>query len=295
MGDQRAYLLRSLCFFDALGYAPTRVECLLACEGRVDPSTLQALFDEGIIAEQAGRLGFSGRLDALVSLVQERDRFVARKLRRARMVARWLSFFGGIRFVALANTTAWGYASDGGDLDFFIIVRRGSIWQSRLFAVFPFKFLGWLPGPEESPDAVCLSYFVADDALDLSSHQIGGDDPYFRHWFFALLPLLDDGVSPELWQINSDLIQKQPSQRPWQIAQDLRVPIPRFRLPIFSFFEWIAQCIQRAWFPSRIREMENVDSRVMVSDQVLKFHTDDGRELYRERYIQRLTEYGLEP
>jgi hypothetical protein len=221
-------------------------------------------------------------VDEIVSKIEERDRFQARKYRRARLVARWLSLFSGIRFVALANTTAWGYARDQSDIDFFIIVRKGCIWQARLWGVLPFKLLGWLPGPREKADAVCLSYFIADDGLDISSHQVAPRDPYFQYWFIALLPILDDGVGELFWKANMSIVSAFVFAKPWMVPEDLRVYPFRFRLFSFRWLEFLAEKIQRAWFPPSIRNLINKDTRVLVDEHVLKFHTDDAREEYRK-------------
>lgn len=297
---QRAYLLQSLCFFEALGYAPVLGEWVQNTpysalstqdEGKSKKESVQKvvgcieeLIAEGVVRCVRGRYGFSERVDDFVQMIEKRDRFQARKYRRARLVARWLSLFSGIRLVALANTTAWGYARDQSDIDFFIIVRKGCIWQARLWGVLPFKVLGWLPGPREKADAVCLSYFIADDGLDISSHQLQSSDPYFQHWFLALLPIMDDGIGALFWEANASIVSAFSFAKPWMVSEDLRVRPFRFRLPWFRWFEFLAEKIQRAWFPSSIRDLINVDTRVLVDEHVLKFHTDDAREEYRNKF-----------
>ncbi|MCC7357776.1 hypothetical protein IT408_04745 [Candidatus Uhrbacteria bacterium] len=302
---QRACLLRSLCFYEAIGYVPILSEWIqnvqsssdfsTACVDHVETLTviIEGLVADGTVRCVRGRYGFSEQVEDITRKIEERDQFHARKYRRARLVTRWLSFFSGVRFVALANTTAWGYASHTGDLDFFVIVRKGSIWQTRLFAVLPFKLLGWLPGPHERPDAVCLSYFVADDALDLTFHQISQTDLYYRHWFLALLPLYDDGISKELWLHNKQIRQHHPFARRWIVSPDLVVAQPLVRFPIFSFFEIIGRYFQQAWFPAAIRTLQNVDTRVIISDSTLKFHTDDARDAIYKKYVGLLQKYGL--
>jgi hypothetical protein len=292
-----------LCFFEAIGYAPTVIELLLSADTRGEGEyagsleelreALNGLFEEGVVMCVRGRIGFYLTVESLVTEIEARESLQARKRRRAMFVARWLVRLGGVRFIALANTTAWGYARDAGDLDFFVIVKRGSIWQTRLLAVFPFKFLHWLPGPKEGPDAVCLSYFIADRGLDLSTHQILPDDPYFRQWFLALQPLFDDGVGKELWEKNAALRAGYPWARFWSVSPDLQVIRPRLRFFVFDWFEGLAEWIQRHWFPLRIRELLNIDSRVMVSEYVLKFHTDDGRHMYRTKMEELCRTYGV--
>jgi hypothetical protein len=261
------------------------------------------LKEEGVIEFDFGRVVLNGRLATLASLAAERTALFARKVRRARRVARWLARQKGVRFVALANTTALANARDLGDLDFFVVVRDGTIWSTRLMSAGLYKILGRLPGGREERDSVCLSYFVSDAALDLSGHMLPGDDPYFRYWFLSLLPLADDGVSRELWQANRTITAKHPRSEQWITSPDLSVRFPRIRIPVTRITERLAERFQRFWFPKQIKdhigdgtqpaERSTSDTSVIVSDTALKFHVEDGRVRYRAAYRERLHQLHL--
>jgi hypothetical protein len=297
----RAAILKTVAFFDTMDYPPTRTEAVTWGEyGSEHPSiteleeTLGALVASGMIEEGSGRLAPRGRLTPLLAIVRERTPLFPRKIRTARKVARWLARNPAVRFVAVANTTALAHARDGGDLDFFVIVRQGSIWSSRLLGGTPYRLTGRSSGPNEGRDAVCLSYFVSDKALDLLRHMLpDGDDPYFRYWFLALLPLYDDGVSRELWGSNAAITSRHPRAEQWMISPDLEIHRPVVRIPGLSFVERFAKTFQMRWFPSSIRERMNKGTDVIVSDDVLKFHVDDGRAAYRTAYQERLRNLNL--
>ncbi len=293
--DVRDALIRASCFHEAWAYAPTRAELIGSAdvgEGRsllpvpsfdIVKAQLDGLLDDATLAEREGRIGFPDTLAGIVAEMRRRDPLQPRKRRRARRVARWLASLSGVRMVALANTTALGNARDGGDIDFFVIVKKGTIWSTRLLGGAPFRLLRWTPSPGHEQDAVCLSYFIADDGLDLTSHQLVPHDPYFRHWFLSLLPIFDDGVSEELWEVNASLRARHPFALKWIVPPDLRIPSPIFRLPT-SIFEPLARAFQRRWFPPSIRERMDRDTTVIVSDQALKFHVTDNRDAYRRAY-----------
>jgi hypothetical protein len=200
---------------------------------------------------------------------------------------------GSVRFVAIANTTALGSARDLSDLDFFIVVRKGSIWTTRLIAGATAKLFGVQPQGDDIRDAVCFSYFIADDALDLTSHQLSPHDPYFRYWFLSLLPLVDDGIGEKLWEANHHIRKSYPFAEPWVVSAPLQMSIPWVRFPVFSFIESWARRIQMPLFPLRVRELMNMDTRVIVDDSVLKFHVDDGRESFRQTYHERTANLGI--
>ncbi len=278
--------MQSLAFFAALRYPPTLVELELASGPGPIESPMKLV---------RGRVVFEGD-EEIVAEHEARRLFLPRKLRKARRVTRWLARLSGIRFVALCNTTALGHARDLGDLDFFIITRSGTIWQSRLLATLPFKLFGGRPKPGQSErDAVCLSYFVDDSDLDLSTHMLDGDDPYFRHWFLSLLPLYDDGVSAELWKANPAILSQHPSAMPWIPNADLRIKSYGLRFPAFRMIEACAKWLQGKTFSPAIKQIMNKDTRVIVNDHVLKFHVDDGREKFRDAYLEICRKYGIAP
>jgi hypothetical protein len=165
-----------------------------------------------------------------------------------------------------------------------------------LYATLPFKILGIRPKPGASElDAVCLSYFVDDSHLDLASHMLEQDDPYFRHWFLSLLPLYDDGVSTDLWKANAAILARHPAANPWIPNADLRIHPYTLRLPWFAGMERLAKWVQFKAFSAPIKQAMNKDTRVIVNDHVLKFHVDDGREKFRQAYRDICTKYGIAP
>jgi hypothetical protein len=303
----REAVLYTLAYFDAIDYAPTWTEVSswlewsgahgLELESPPSSEELRSARDH-LISEQAiesgfGRLALPERLAPLAALAFERTTLFNRKIRRARRVARWLLRFPSVRFIALANTTALANARDEGDLDFFIVVRDGRLWSTRLMAVGALRVTGGLVGAGARKDPACMSYMIADTAPDLAPHMLAGDDVYFRYWFLSLLPLYDDGIGRVLWDANATVRAKHPRARAWIPAPDLAVRRPLIRFPMPSAFESFARKIQMSWFPPSIKDRMNRDTTVIVNDRTMKFHVDDGRETYRTAYNERLRGLGL--
>lgn len=283
-------MLRTVAFFDALDYAPTLVEAAAWAEGSSD-----RLADPSLLETGEGRLALRERLTPLLALTHERTPLFPRKLRRTQRIAKWLARNPNVRFIALANTTALAHARHESDLDFFVIVRHGSIWSTRLIAGTPYRLSGKLAGgPNEPPDAVCLSYFISDQNLDLRTHLLrDGADPYFRYWFLALLPLYDDGISEELWNANQAITRTHPHAEPWIPSPDIQVQKPYIRLHGSRLVEAPARAFQKRWFPEHIRTRMNRDSSVIISDHALKFHVSDRRAQFRAQYQERLKKLNL--
>ncbi len=253
----------------------------------------QVLCDQGKLVIRRGRYLPSSLAAELLPLLQGEE-WLPRKMRKAKRVARWLARLDGVRSVFLCNRTALGLPHDDGDLDFLVVVRHGSIWQTRGLAGLPFVLLGDRPKPgQRERDVVCLSFFLSDQALDLQTCALQPDDVYLRHWFLGLLPLVDDGVGTALWGANKSLRQRHEHARIWIPSPDLSVPLPSARIPVSHSLERLARHLQSKYFPRRLREVANLDTRVMISDSHLKFHIDDGRERLRDRYLELCATYGI--
>lgn len=296
-------LLRTLAFFQTMRYAPTHPEWCASFDTGTDPSVsaeelsaaAKALVDDGLVMSARGRVTLPDAVGD-VALHEEREHFFPRKLRRARAVAQYLSRLSGVRFVALCNTTALAHAGDVSDLDFFVVTRRGTVWQTRFFAALPFKVLHLRPDADAPiRDAVCLSFFVDDAALDLSSLALPQDDPYLRHWFLSLFPLYDDGVGAQLWDANAALRERHPFATKWQTQEGVAVNRSRLRWPAIRTFEPFTRQIQTKAFPPAVKERINQGTDVVVNDHVLKFHVEDARAAFRSRYVERCQALGLEP
>ncbi len=303
MNGVEAALLRTLCFFDTLSYPPTFAEWVSLVDKKGEKpftyqellSTARSLIASMHVTERAGRIALPGR-EVLISEQHKRAQWMPRKIRTARKVTAWLSRLAGVRFVALCNTTALGCARDESDLDFFIITHAGVLWQTRAFAALPFKLSGRRPvSGKELPDAICLSFFIDDDALDLRPLMQLPDDPYFRYWFLSLLPLYDDGVGQELWKANGMLRERHPGAIPWLVNPDIGIQRPIVRIPAFKALERAAHNAQEQVLPPEIRASQGTEKGVIYTDHVLKFHAQDARASVRESYEARCREYEVEP
>lgn len=301
MSHVREGVLRTLCFFSALGYAPTIVEVCVGWDAGSHPSceTLPSISDceeeirvlakEGICLIERGRVVFAHERDLILEH-ERREVFLSRKLRRARAVARFLSFFVGVRAVCICNTTALAHADEASDLDFFIVTRRGAVRQIRGWAVMRYFFSR--PGRVGVRDPVCFSFFVDEAALDLSSCMLD-DDPYVRYWFLSLVPMFDDGVMAEVWDQNPAIRARHPFAVPWRTLRSRS----RFVVPVIPVFDWLERFSRwidhRMMSPLLLKKM-NRSTDVIVSDHVLKLHAEDGRIAYRAAYRERCKAYGVD-
>ena len=119
-----------------------------------------------------------------------------------------------------------------------------------------------------------------------------------RAWVNALVragATVDDGVGEAFWNANEALRARHPLAESWIPSPDVHVALPRVRIPVSSALERVARTLQWKYFPRTIRERANQDTHVMISDERLKFHVDDGREGLQQAYAELCASYGVAP
>ncbi len=295
-------LVATLAYFDLFDYPLNLMElqrhryCFSSEEKK---PTVQHILEalRGVTEQIAVHDGFwhlAGR-DSIVRTRQRRYRLAESKFSKARRVSRWLSFIPSVRLVAVCNSLALSNADAESDIDLFVVVRPGFLWVTRFIVVSALTLLGHRPNHASHADKVCMSFFVSENALDLSCVAVGGGDAYLHYWIASLIPLYDaGGVFAAFLAKNSWVQQRIPgalSARRSCSAHTLRWV--RIFLPILRAAEPFAKKIQRRLFPAEIRTLANHDSRVVISDDILKFHVVDRREEFQKKFFARLHELGI--
>lgn len=225
----------------------------------------------------------------------QHDCFVdaVRKMERLKHVMKYLRLIPTIRGVAVCNNLSWMNTSSESDIDLFIIVKDGSIWTTRLLAVAPFKILKLRPG-NKTKHPLCFSFFISDANLSLESLQCMSGDPYLAYWTQSLVPVFDRGdVFKDFKNANAwtqDIID---FSYPNECHADRCVVAARSSVKVSGIIERVARRLQRGRFPHVITQMANRDSRVVVSDAMLKFHANDRREYFKEQHKILCNELGI--
>lgn len=304
-------IVRTIVFFDLFEYPLTDTEIRRFFPEYAPRTTLMDIrtslaasaFLAQTIEEKDGLYCLSGRGD-IRELRGARALSSYRKFRRARRLAALLAHVPFVRMIAVCNTLGLNAARDESDIDFFIVVRTGHLWLARLWCAGIAHLLGVRPWRGHERDALCLSFYVADTALDLSCVQLSGwtPDVYLAHWVAWCVPLYDDGVSHDFFHANSWIASCLPNVvPPCPISRRRVVLAPggrflkRFSEALFCshLFERTARAFQLRIAPPAIRDQMNKGTGVVVNDAMLKFHTADRRQEIKERFIKKCKEWGI--
>jgi hypothetical protein len=237
------------------------------------------------IQRDQGMYALKGQLPISKMVRGRRRRFIDAE-RKFKTLRRWSLFFRllpGVRAVAAGNTLAWWGTNSESDIDLFIVTEPGTIWSGRFWSVLPFALLGRRPHTGKS-DPFCLSFFATTDALQMEGLCLERDR-YMAYWIKSLVPVMDkDGCLDKLQQENRWVETFLPNASVRQMHHrhvPINLPSPILQPKVL---EPIFRSIQRRRLPLELRDMANTDTRVVVTDDVLKFHVNDRREHFRDQF-----------
>jgi len=234
-----------------------------------------------------------------IIVAERREKYVYawQKLRKVKRIARILKLIPFIKLIAVCNDLAYFNAPADSDLDLFIITKENRIWLSRFFSVFIIKLLNLRPTKENKKDKVCLSIFVSEAGLNLENLKINQEDIHFTYWLEILIPVYDaGGYYEKLRQANNWLAKNLPQAMDFEPALRIKITESKIMAQIKIFFGRLAcnlderfyRWLQYRKFSPSIKELMNKDSRVVVNDKILKFHTNDNRSEILDKFTAAL-------
>ena len=232
-----------------------------------------------------------------------------KKIVRARWAAKILSAAPFIKLIAVCNTLSFGAASPQSDVDFFIVAQSGRLWMARFCSVLILSLFGLRRHGKKVANRICLSFFLADDNLNLESVALKNpSDIYLVYWIAKLVPLVNRNQTLEkFWQANSWTKQYLPNfQFENQLPDNHQIKV----YPVLETWRQFCEYITNGFLGDlkenflrfiQLRKMsKNLKSRqfeggtaVVINDKMLKFHEEDRREYYKNKWLEKIKELGI--
>lgn len=302
-------ILKTVTYFDLFDYPLTELELFkwLKSEGAGqislsdirDAISSQASELRHCLDLKSGFVFLRGKSEQ-ARVRQDRSVISDRKFKRIIRVTKLLRLIPFLKMVAVCNTLAYQNPKETSDIDLLVIASSGRIWTVRFGVVFILKLLQLRPG-EAKWDPICPSFFLTEDNLNLEKIQLPQGDPYLQYWITQVYPIFDpENIGEKFYQANiwiktylPNVIFPRPSKR--RRVEDSVITrfirkIQEFDIKevIGNFFESGLKKFQMRILPDKLKQMANQDTRVIISDQMLKFHDDDRRAEFSEEYKRRL-------
>ncbi len=260
------------------------------------------------IASTQGLWHLVGR-EALVPLRTERSVHLEYKLRKLKKAVRLFSATPFVRGVLVCNTLAFNAADPDSDIDVLVIVKRGRMWVARFFTTIIMSLFRLRRTKKKITNRICLSFYLADRALNLSKFRIATEDIYLSYWIRTLIPVYDpDQLGDSMLRANHELLAPfLPHARHVGPTMHYMGERQRDRRNITHVLEYVLQghfgdrveditrSFQRRKIMHNSRSLVHAkDTRVVVNDSILKFHENDRRLRYRDEWIERLEKLGVQ-
>ena len=313
MNDLPKSILQTLSYFDLFEMPLTSAEVFeyLYWPHREQPSLnevqggIDELVETGKVYKDEGFYSLSSEIK--VWLKQKKSR-QARAMEWLRDSKKWLTFLAawpGVEAIAVCNNLSWFQAKETSDIDLFIITKPGQIWQTRFVLAAFLQLFKKRTTPDSNDSAkFCLSFFITSDQLDIKKMMIDEEDIYLSYWCRFLLPLYDPNkLIDKFLSANRSLYARVIREKPEYFLQRWQVDdkSTKFRLAqlLAAQGSWLPnplEKITRKWqqkkFPSKIKEVANdASKRVVISDSMLKFHTNDRRQQFLTDWKNSIAKY----
>lgn len=295
----RHALIQTLAFFDLFDYPLTSAEWhrwLWKYPG-LSYEVFTHLLDQktGSLpwTQHRGYYCFSSNIQAAEKR-QRSVRFLEKKMKKAKKAGQKIRCIPFVRALFVCNLLPIT-VKQRSDIDVLIVVKENRLWTTRLLITLVLSLFRLRRNKKKITDGICLSFYITDNALDLSSLRFQDEDIYFIYWLAMLLPVYDpENFYTQIQKKNdwttsyiSNAFTPYRGLNRWTVTDTVLSKIAR------QFGEWFLRSYWGDWIEKvckklQRRKMEHNkesvqragDTRVVIGDTMLKFHENDRRELF---------------
>lgn len=304
----RESVIKTLSYYDIFDYPLTAEELFLWSWNGAENIEFSN-FIRGL--EILVRVGLIEKKDSYYFLPAREDiievrRLIAPELRKkikvARMAAWLIRYIPFVRAFFLCNMFSVS-TREQSDIDTFIVVRKNRLWISRFLIILIFHIFNLRIKGNNSKNKICLSFYVTDDNLDLSCVAIDEPDIYLTYWIDQLIPVFDYASVSENIRAQNKWIKKYiknsinnfcPSCA-WSvkdtiISKTLRELLEKLFFGNFgNYIEKKCKKIQMNKLNKKYPFIVSGQKDIIVNDSMLKFHENDRRIFFKEKWNEKVS------
>lgn len=297
--DLEKSIVKTVAYFDVFNFPLTTLEIWKWLYRPREKYTLQQVREilcnspwlTSRLSLQEGFFSLKNR-DNIYLLRKQNNNWAERKFRKTVNMVKIFRFLPFVKMVAVCNNLSYSNSRDASDIDLFIITKKHQIWLARFYCLLILKFLRLRPSEEDHRDKFCLTFFIDESYLNLQKIMLGEHDVHFIYWFAQFLPIYDpDNLYPKLLTENSWRQKYLPNVFPNEFINKVEpIWLANFFGKIMGFLSQPPYLA--AWLYNRTRHLQikiidrnmqamvNIDTRVIINEQMLKFHSNDRRDQY---------------
>lgn len=289
-------IVKTVAYFSLSSYPLTLIELsdylfeASASVFEIENCLKQSDWLKGKIERSQGFIYLTGKSEN-IAIRAERYLITDQKIKKVRRALRVLSSVPSVQSIMLCNNIGILNSSSESDIDLLLIVKDGQLWITRFLLLILTELLGVRIHGEEAKDKLCLSFYLSDAQLSLSTMAIPNGDIYLGYWLQTLLPVYDRGQCLSFMNTNFTLSQ-QKTARCLNIYSRYRVQPINFLRPVFGCILMVLKNFKSAlqsyqWnkmSPQKRSLATGQGTEVVLTEQMLKFHDNDRRWLYKQSW-----------
>ena len=231
---------------------------------------------------------FPAGRDGLLAERRHREARSRAFLRRYRWVLRLICALPYTRMVALSGSVAHLNLERGGDLDLFIVARRGHVWTVAVSVLLLTKCLG-------RRRIVCANLILADSRLALDQQDLFTANQVIHLKPLVGEELLDDflAANPFVRQLYPNALAWHPHRLvDWMPGGPLQAIKRALELALFVPASLVERLCRRTygWYLRRKAGSWRSPDQVALDPDVLKLHTRSHRHTVLDRFEQAVSD-----
>jgi hypothetical protein len=164
-------ILKTVAYFDVFSYPLTADEIVFFLDQPVTEKEISNVLENLVQAGQLWQFNdfFTIKNEVAYATRRVKGNMLAIKyIKRARAVAKFLSWFPYIKGIAISGSLSKNFADEDADLDFFIITTANRLWIVRMLYAVLFK----IATAAGIKNWFCLNYFIDELDLEIKEHNI---------------------------------------------------------------------------------------------------------------------------
>ncbi len=289
-------ILSTLAYFDLFEVPLTREELseYLLFEKAEERALDLYLKDSSVVHKREGFLSFRWNPE----FWQEWEEKQARTRSAFKKVARWrwlLQLCPFVKLVAVCNSSTIGDTRENSDIDLFVVAKPGRLFTARLGLTLLTSMFGLRRHGSKVRGRFCLSFYVTEEAMDLSAIALPSYDIYLAFWAHSLEPVAGEYATYEAFVAHnerwlSSYFHLTPKRKRHFRARRGFIKFMHGFLELILNFDAVERwCRSKQWSRALAKFQTLEDkSGTLISDSMLKFHDHDARLEIREEWRKKV-------
>lgn len=259
--------------------SPNRGESAASAKDGSEP--IEFLIKKNLIQKTKSYYHLKGR-KSIVSLRQKRHQASLLKFKKAKKIAKLLSFITCIKLIAVTGALAMNNSDESDDIDLMIITKTNCLWGTRLLvnSLLDLFRLRRRPGQESAKDKFCVNLLLDESALFIHP---SGRNLYTAHEVTQIKPLYTKDNTYEKFITANSWVN---NFLPHATANVNEILPPALTVTKETFFENLAYRLQHLYMSKKL-------TREKVSLHYAFFHPRPTGQIVLKKHKNRLKSLGF--